>query len=72
MLQSTQSRIQVNQPLLDSAFICSNVPVARPVPLTTIPKSGRKRIATMKVQELHLQKKKATGGTKKTPTEAEN
>jgi hypothetical protein len=40
--------------------------------LTTISKSGRKRIATMKAQELHLHKKKATGGTKKAPTEAEN
>ena len=72
MLQSTQSRIQVNQPLPDSAFISSNVPAARPMPLTTISKSGRKRIATMKAQELHLQKKKATGGRKKAPTEAEN
>jgi len=26
----------------------------------------------MKAQELHLQKKKATGGRKKAPTEAEN
>jgi len=26
----------------------------------------------MKAQELHLQKKKATGGRKKDPTEAEN
>jgi len=42
------------------------------VPLTTISKSGRKMIATMKAQELHLQKKKATGGRKKAPTEAEN
>ena len=71
MLQSTQSRIQVNQPLPDSAFISSNVLAARPVPLTTISKSRRKRIATMKAQELHLQKK-ATGGRKKAPTEAEN
>jgi len=63
----------VNQPLPDSAFISSNVPAARPVPLTTISKSGRKRIATMKAKELHLQKKKkATGGRKKAPTEAEN
>ena len=62
----------MNQPLPDSAFISSNVPAARHVPLTIISESGRKRIATMKAKELHLQKKMATGGRKKAPTEAEN
>ena len=62
----------MNRPLPDSAFISSNVPAARPVPLTTISEYGRKRIATMKAKELHLQKKKATGERKKALTEAEN